>query len=612
LSGGCSSSDVGSDPDESADLRILTSELPAGHVGQPYRADLAVGGTAGTDVEWEVRAGTLPDGLALERRTSAVARIVGIPSSEGESGLTIAVSDANGRTASARLTLRVYDALRVRLVLAGVAEVGTELDARVQVEGGSGAGYAWTIDDASLPPGITIGEVDDATRRLLGAPTTEGTFSFDVEVTDSAGGRVDDRILLRVLDEPRGVSPEENYAYDLLNTDLDIDLATQTATAVLTLDPLGGTSASFDIDELEVFDVWDAGGRLRFVAGEERLDVAILDGTTETEVGIRYRYRVRGETSFGVSPSRLWSYVDHCDRAFPCKQVGRDGTSFTVRIRGVPSGATAIYPTEMPNEVPSYAFTWAVGAYQVRDLGTTPAGTTVRVVFEPDQEQATLFDTQSLVDHVAWFEALLGPSALGDQLTTGFFSSESPFSRVTGTVGFPVFFVSAGRSPSFIPHGVAHGWFGTGIGMACTEDMVLLEGVVTYLTARVRGAVDGLEAEEEEWARIEQSGRTNAHRVAWPIGNNFGERRCNDAAPEDVFGVSHDKGALFLRALEATIGTETMDLALRTFYERFVGRSVLFDDLLGVVEEVSGYAPYACANSWLRATTLPEVEDRCP
>lgn len=45
--------------------------------------------------------------------------------------------------------------------------------------------YTWSIPSGELPPGLTL--VKSAPAGLSGTPTTAGTFTFTVAVTDKAG-----------------------------------------------------------------------------------------------------------------------------------------------------------------------------------------------------------------------------------------------------------------------------------------------------------------------------------------------------------------------------------------------------------------------------------------
>jgi uncharacterized repeat protein (TIGR01451 family) len=61
-------------------------------------------------------------------------------------------------------------------------EVGVSYSDLLTVTGGTSP-FTWTISSGSLPPGLSI---NSSTGAITGTPTTAGTFSFTVKVTDSA------------------------------------------------------------------------------------------------------------------------------------------------------------------------------------------------------------------------------------------------------------------------------------------------------------------------------------------------------------------------------------------------------------------------------------------
>jgi len=66
------------------------------------------------------------------------------------------------------------------------ATIGSPYTATIQLTGGQGPPYTYTITAGSLPPGITI---NTSTGQLSGTATSPGSYTFEITVTDSKNGK---------------------------------------------------------------------------------------------------------------------------------------------------------------------------------------------------------------------------------------------------------------------------------------------------------------------------------------------------------------------------------------------------------------------------------------
>lgn len=71
--------------------------------------------------------------------------------------------------------------------IATVPCVGSAYNAQVPILGKSTAPYTYSIFPATLPPGIVDVPGINGTLRLTGTPTTAGTYTFTVRITDATG-----------------------------------------------------------------------------------------------------------------------------------------------------------------------------------------------------------------------------------------------------------------------------------------------------------------------------------------------------------------------------------------------------------------------------------------
>ncbi|ADG07760.1 S-layer homology domain-containing protein [Kyrpidia tusciae] len=163
-------------------LSVTTASLAAATVGSDYSANLqASGGTA--PYSWSLVGGSLPDGLTL----TTDGTISGTPTTAGTSTFTVQVTDSSGtpQSATADLSITVNpssQALSINTESLPDATVGSDYSVSLDASGGTSP-YTWSVVDGSLPDGLTLS--NDGT--ISGTPTTAGTSTFTVQVTDSSG-----------------------------------------------------------------------------------------------------------------------------------------------------------------------------------------------------------------------------------------------------------------------------------------------------------------------------------------------------------------------------------------------------------------------------------------
>lgn len=155
-------------------LLVATSSLPGASLGQAYASSLAATGGSGT-YGWSL-SGQLPPGLAL----SAEGIVSGTPTASGSYGFNIGVRDTLNRWSWSWMTLSVTAPLAVSTAAVPGATVGVAYSAALAASGGSGSN-TWALAGGGLPAGLTL----SGGGVLAGVPTTAGTSSFTVRVTDS-------------------------------------------------------------------------------------------------------------------------------------------------------------------------------------------------------------------------------------------------------------------------------------------------------------------------------------------------------------------------------------------------------------------------------------------
>ncbi len=163
---------------EPSGLSVLTSTLPEGTVGLPYRVDLSALGGVGS-YRWSVSP-SLPPGLSLDPGSG---RIEGVPERAGQLALTVEVSDGHlSASRVLRLSLRASTVpLEIITRALPPAFVGRPLTAALVAVGGTPP-YAWSSDEP-LPEGLML----SAEGAISGTAATSTSVLIHFAVADSFG-----------------------------------------------------------------------------------------------------------------------------------------------------------------------------------------------------------------------------------------------------------------------------------------------------------------------------------------------------------------------------------------------------------------------------------------
>lgn len=165
---------------------VFTSSvtLPKGVAGMNYSFTLtASGGTPPYSFSVEP-SGAIPNMLPANLTLSAGGLISGIPTTAGDYGFAVDVTDANGVVTSAFLTLIIAPPLSI--TTASPLPTATLQSAYTQSVAATGGNTPYTFSVAkgsTLPTGITL----QSNGSFTGTPTVTGSFTFTLQVTDAFG-----------------------------------------------------------------------------------------------------------------------------------------------------------------------------------------------------------------------------------------------------------------------------------------------------------------------------------------------------------------------------------------------------------------------------------------
>ncbi|HJW03531.1 MAG TPA: Ig-like domain-containing protein, partial [Azospira sp.] len=178
-------------------LAPAAGALSAGASNTPYSQLFSASG--GTSYTYAVAAGTLPPGLTL----STAGSLSGTPTTAGTYLFSVKATDASGATATNAYSLTILPALTLNPAGPGLpgATIGVTYNQAFSATGGSSYNYA--LVGGGLPPGMTL----SSSGLLGGTPTTVGSYSFTVKVSDVSTATASQTYTLAVVAPTITVTP---------------------------------------------------------------------------------------------------------------------------------------------------------------------------------------------------------------------------------------------------------------------------------------------------------------------------------------------------------------------------------------------------------------------
>jgi hypothetical protein len=154
---------------------VTNTSLPAGSLTKAYSAQLSA--VSGRDkYVWSLASGTLPAGLTL----SPDGALNGTPTAATSYSFTVRVTSGTATDTKA-FVVPVTAPVVVSTTSLLNGTVGTAYSISLAATGGTRT-YSWAIDSGALPAGLSL-----IGSKISGTPTTRGTSTVVLRVTDTAG-----------------------------------------------------------------------------------------------------------------------------------------------------------------------------------------------------------------------------------------------------------------------------------------------------------------------------------------------------------------------------------------------------------------------------------------
>jgi hypothetical protein len=179
--------------------------LPDAVIGLPYQGHLVTSHQAGGALS--VVSGSLPPGLSLPATFTGAGDTVGGAATDPgvEPGRTFTVQGTGdqGQPLYQAYTINVDQNEPLAINASGGTDlfpgtVGQPFAQDFFLSGGAGP-YTWSLASGQLPPGLTLqtsGDPRDADNQLAGTPTTAGTYTFTMRLSDYPGQQATQQLTL--------------------------------------------------------------------------------------------------------------------------------------------------------------------------------------------------------------------------------------------------------------------------------------------------------------------------------------------------------------------------------------------------------------------------------
>ena len=233
----------------------------------------------------------------------------------------------------------------------------------------------------------------------------------------------------------------------------------------------------------------------------------------------------------------------------------------------ITQGGEGVFSFKMPHSVPPYLIAIAVGDLAFRSLGPR-TGVWAEPVTLPAAARE-LADTEKMVSAA---EKLYGPYRWGryDVLVLPpsfpYGGQENP----TLTFATPTFIAGDKSLVSLIAHELAHSWSGNLATNAVWEDFWLNEGMTTYAERRIVEELYGKkQAEEQIDLGIDAMNKAIADAGGLSSPDTRLHLDLTGRHPDTgLSDIAYEKGAAFLRTIEAIVGRDRFDAWLKGWFDR--------------------------------------------
>jgi leukotriene-A4 hydrolase len=235
--------------------------------------------------------------------------------------------------------------------------------------------------------------------------------------------------------------------------------------------------------------------------------------------------------------------------------------------------AQGVYEFDMPQAIPSYLLALAVGDIAFRSLGSRSG-----VYAETSVVEKAAYEFADIEKMIGAAEALYGPYRW-ERYDVIVLPPSFPFGGMENprlTFATPTVLAGDRSLVSLIAHELAHSWSGNLVTNATWNDFWLNEGFTNYFENRIMEKMNGRNYSE----MLAQLGLQGLQDEVASISKEHPEDtrlhlELQGRDPDDgMTNIAYDKGFMFLRMIEETVGREKFDAFLRKYFDTHAFQSL--------------------------------------
>lgn len=402
-----------------------------------------------------------------------------------------------------------------------------------------------------------------------------------------------------------------------LHLDLEVNFENKTIYGIArhTMSDNNADTAIFDIKELEISRVTlgkDNETETDFVIGEpdeilgRPLSVKIKPGTKY----INIYYQTTEETeALDWLPAELTTGKKHpfvytqgqaiLTRSWiPLQDTPLNRISYSADVK-VPAELMAVmsatnpqaksedgsYHFEMDQKIPSYLIALAVG-----DLTYTKLGNNSGVYSEPELAEACAYEFVDLPKMISAAEKLYGKYRW-DQFDVIVLPYSFPFGGMENprlTFANPTLLAGDRSLVTVIAHELAHSWSGNLVTNATWDDFWLNEGFTVYFETRIMEELYGKDVadihrviQRQELDLALEDMENGDHPEDTQLKLHLEERNPDDGMTD----IAYNKGAYFLRTIEAAVGRKKFDEFLKNYFNSHAFETITTEDFVSYLRK---------------------------